>query len=105
MASIDGVLRAGSAGGRGDAWSGRAAGTGGAPASRPFSEVLKEAVAQVNALQIEAQKMAEAAARGEVSDMHTVALALERAQLALELTVAVRNKLVEAYQEISRMPI
>lgn len=77
----------------------------GPSASRPFGEVLKDAIAQVNALQIEAQQMAEAVARGELADVHRLALTLERAQLALELTVAVRNKLVEAYQEISRMPV
>ncbi|WP_324667586.1 flagellar hook-basal body complex protein FliE [Geochorda subterranea] len=77
----------------------------GAAGVRPFSQVLKDAVAQVNALQLEAQQMAEAVARGDLTDMHRLALTVERAQLALELTVAVRNKLVEAYQEISRMPV
>lgn len=72
---------------------------------RPFSEVLRDALAQVNQLQLEAQAQAEALARGDVQDLHRVSLALERAQLALELTVAVRNRLLEAYQEISRMPI
>lgn len=74
-------------------------------APRPFAEVLKEALQQVNRLQAEAQAQAEALARGEVTDMHSVTLAIERAQLALELTIAVRNKLLEAYQEISRMQV
>ncbi|HEY8425810.1 MAG TPA: flagellar hook-basal body complex protein FliE [Limnochordales bacterium] len=81
------------------------AASAGAPGVRPFGEILKDAVAQVNALQLEAQQMAEAVARGELTDMHRLALTVERAQLALELTVAVRNKLIEAYQEISRMPV
>ncbi len=76
-----------------------------AGAPRPFAEVLKEALQQVNRLQVEAQMQAEALARGEVTDLHSVALAIERAQLALELTIAVRNKLLEAYQEISRMQV
>lgn len=74
-------------------------------ATRPFTQVLKDAIAQVNDLQIQAQQAAEAVARGDVTDLHRVSLAIERARLALELTVAVRNKLIEAYQEISRMPI
>lgn len=104
MASIDGVGRIGSA--RWPAAAGAAGASAAGPsATRPFGEVLKDAIAQVNALQIEAQQMAEAVARGELTDVHRLALTLERAQLALELTVAVRNKLVEAYQEISRMPV
>ena len=73
--------------------------------ARPFSEVLRDALAQVNQLQLEAQAQAEALARGDVQELHRLTLAVERAQLALELTVAVRNRLLEAYQEISRMPI
>lgn len=105
MASIDGVARIGA--------SVRPAGEGtstpsnrsGQSATRPFGQVLKDAIAQVNALQLEAQQMAEAVARGELTDMHRLVLTLERAQLALELTVAVRNKLLEAYQELCRMPV
>ncbi|HEY8498711.1 MAG TPA: flagellar hook-basal body complex protein FliE [Limnochordales bacterium] len=103
MAAIDALTRVGAAAAPGAAGA-RPAG-GGAAGVRPFGEVLKDAIAQVNALQLEAQQMAEAVARGDLTDMHRLALAVERAQLALELTVAVRNKLVEAYQEISRMPI
>ena len=83
----------------------RPGGSGQGTAVRPFSQVLKEALAQVNQLQLEAQAQAEALARGDVQDMHQVTLAVERAQLALELTVAVRNRLLEAYQEISRIPV
>ncbi|WP_324717718.1 flagellar hook-basal body complex protein FliE [Carboxydochorda subterranea] len=73
--------------------------------ARPFSEVLRDAIEQVNALQLQAQDAAEALARGDVQDVHQVSLAIERAQLALELTVAVRNKVLEAYQEVSRMQV
>ncbi|HEY8486992.1 MAG TPA: flagellar hook-basal body complex protein FliE [Limnochordales bacterium] len=91
------------AGGPGLAQAGApAAGQG---AAKPFSRVLQEALDQVNRLQLEAQAQVEALAAGQVDDLHRVALAVERAQLALELTVAVRNKLLEAYQEISRMPV
>lgn len=103
MASIERLsLPSSPLGAMNDGLSGR---VGHGPAPRPFSEVLKQALQQVNRLQVEAQAQAEALARGEVQDLHTVALAIERAQLAMELTVAVRNKLVEAYQEISRMQV
>lgn len=77
----------------------------GDPSARPFSRLLREAIEQVNELQHQAEVQAEALARGEVQDLHQLTLVLERARLALDLTVAVRNRLVEAYQEISRMPI
>ncbi len=38
-------------------------------------------------------------------DVHDAMIALQRADMALQLTVQVRNKLVTAYQEIMRMPI
>lgn len=73
--------------------------------TRSFAEVLKDAIQEVNALQVEAEQAARDLASGQVEDVHKVTLAVEQAQLALELTVAVRNKLIEAYQEISRMQI
>lgn len=39
------------------------------------------------------------------ADVHDAMIALQRAELTLQLTVQVRNKLVQAYQEIMRMPI
>ena len=38
-------------------------------------------------------------------EVHDVMIALQRAEMALQLTIQVRNKLVSAYQEIMRMPI
>ena len=38
-------------------------------------------------------------------DVHEAMIALQRAELTLQLTVHVRNKLVQAYQDIMRMPI
>jgi len=39
------------------------------------------------------------------TDVHEAMIALQQADIALQLTVQVRNKLVQAYQEIMRMPI
>ena len=38
-------------------------------------------------------------------DVHTAMIALQRAEMSLELTVQIRNKLVQAYQDVMRMPI
>jgi flagellar hook-basal body complex protein FliE len=42
---------------------------------------------------------------GNARDMHTAILSAEKASLALDLVIAVRNKAIEAYQEIMRMPL
>lgn len=70
-----------------------------------FAETLQQALATTNALQIEAGQQAELLAAGLVDDAHSVTIAAERASLALQLTVAVRNKALEAYQEIMRMQV
>ena len=40
---------------------------------------------------------------GEVEDLHQVMIAAQKASITLDLTIQVRNKVVEAYQEIMRM--
>lgn len=75
----------------------------GAPAG--FGEVLKKAIADVDRLQKEADEAARRLVLGEAQDVHQVMIAMEQARLAMQLTVQVRNKVIEAYQEISRMQI
>lgn len=70
-----------------------------------FGEVLNRMINEVNAAQIKAEEAVKGFLNGEVQDLHQVIIAGEEARLMLELTVQVRNKLVEAYQEISRMQI
>lgn len=73
--------------------------------SASFADLLTEKLAEVNNLQKQADALVQGYVAGEVTDLHQVVLATERAQLALELTVQVRNKLIEAYQEVFRMQI
>lgn len=70
-----------------------------------FQAMLKGALDDVNRLQVEADQAVTALAEGEASDIHQVMVAAEKAKLSLQLTVQVRNKMVEAYQEISRMQL
>lgn len=70
-----------------------------------FGQVLRESLERVNSLQNEADHGATQLALGSATELHQVMIAGEQAQLALQLTIAVRNKVVEAYQEISRMQI
>ncbi len=70
-----------------------------------FATVLERAVAAVQAKQDQANQAALQVAQGNLDDLHDAVLAQEEASLALDLTVQVRNKVLEAYQEIMRMPV
>ena len=67
--------------------------------------MLQQGLAQVNALQSAADEAIWRLAAGQADNLHEVMIAVERASIALELTIAIRNKLVEAYQEIMRMQV
>ncbi len=68
-----------------------------------FSQLLGEALGKVNNLQLQAEKASIDLAAGKVEDVSQVIVAAEKASVALQLTMQVRNKVVEAYQEIMRM--
>jgi len=68
-----------------------------------FSSYLKEALNQVAYLEEQAHSAAIDMAVGDASQIHQVMIAYEKASLALSLTIEVRNKLVEAYQELMRI--
>ena len=70
-----------------------------------FGEFLNNAIADVNKLQIESEKLNEAFAAGKIDNIHQVTIAAEKADIALQFTIQVRNKILEAYQEIMRMPV
>ncbi|MDB2125049.1 flagellar hook-basal body complex protein FliE [Clostridium paraputrificum] len=70
-----------------------------------FSNVLKESLDKINEKQIVADKSTEAFVKGEDIDISEVMLAGAEASASLQFAVQVRNKLVEAYQEISRMQL
>lgn len=70
-----------------------------------FGAYLNEALKGVNDLGLQADQSVVDWRTGKIEDMHEVSLALARAEMALKLLVQVRNKGVEAYQEIMRMPI
>ncbi len=70
-----------------------------------FSSVLESAVRTVDAAQSRSEAAVEQFLRGEGQDLHSVLLEVQRAELAFELFVQVRNKVTQAYQEIMRMPL
>lgn len=70
-----------------------------------FGELLKGALERVNQLQQTADQATLQLAMGEDIDLHKVMILTTRANLALETTMAVRNKVLDAYQEIMRMQV
>ena len=70
-----------------------------------FGEALTEAVKSLDGMQKEADSAGEALAAGESIEIHDVMLAQDRASLSMQLAVQVRNKMVEAYQDIMRMQV
>lgn len=70
-----------------------------------FSDFLNNAISEVNNLQIQSEQLNEAFAMGKNDNIHQVMIAAEKADMALQLTIQLRNKVMEAYQEIMRMPV
>jgi len=70
-----------------------------------FKELVKDAVSEVNKLQSQADQSAVKLATGELEDVHRAMIDMQKAKLALDLTIQVRNKVIEAYQEIMRMQV
>ncbi|MEJ6950211.1 flagellar hook-basal body complex protein FliE [Natronospora cellulosivora (SeqCode)] len=70
-----------------------------------FIDVLKDSINGTNDLLKNADKLAEAFALGELEDIHKLTIATEKANLALNMTLTVQNKVLEAYNEIMRMQI
>jgi len=73
--------------------------------SLPFGEVLNDFLGKVNVAQHDANRMVEALAVGEPVDIHQVMLSLSQASNAMQLTLQVRGKLLEAYQELMRLQL
>jgi flagellar hook-basal body complex protein FliE len=79
-----------------------------APASTggpSFAAVLEESLAQVHTLQHAADQAITQLASGGPASLHDTMLALDQADLSFRLMMQVRNKIVEAYQEVLRMQV
>jgi flagellar hook-basal body complex protein FliE len=68
-----------------------------------FSETLKNSLSSVNDLQKDKNAMIEAFSTGKNTNVHELMISMQKASLAMNLTSAVRNKVMSAYKEIMRM--
>ena len=73
--------------------------------SAGFAQAIGTAISQVEAAQSVARSAASDFLIGGKGEVHSVALAAQRAELSVEMFQQVRNKFVSAYQEIMRMPM
>src|SRR5262245_11507577 len=88
---------------------GKLSDVGGVPkaseAGASFVDSFKDAMQAVEGLQSDANsKVQQMLAGGEGQELHTTMIAVEKADLAFQLMMQVRNKIVQEYQEVSRMP-
>jgi len=74
-------------------------------AGADFSKFLSDALSQVDALQTKGDTASLVLATGQVQDLSEVMVAIEKASLSLSLTVATRDKVLDAYNQIMRMQI
>ncbi|MCX8084753.1 MAG: flagellar hook-basal body complex protein FliE [Calditerrivibrio sp.] len=70
-----------------------------------FSDILKKSIEQVNNAQLEANEAIKKAMSGENTDIHDTMIAIQKADVSLKLMMEVRNKLLEAYQDIMRTQV
>lgn len=70
-----------------------------------FSNMLSDAISKVNDSEVNANNKIESLIKGEDVEMHEVMLAMQESVLSLQALIEVRNKTVEAYQEISKLQL
>lgn len=72
---------------------------------KSFESKLKAALSDTNTTMVQSDEAIRQFASGENTDLHGTMIAVEKAGLAFRLTLQVRNKALEAYQEMMRMQV
>lgn len=78
---------------------------GGSGAQTPFSTVLKQTLNDINELQTKADRAIEKVEVENSASIHEAMIALEKADISFKAMMQVRNKIIEAYQEVMRMQV
>lgn len=74
-------------------------------AGKSFADTLKDAVESVNDMQKTSDKAMQNLATGKTDNVADVMIAAEKADIALRVMVQVRNKIIDAYQEVMKMQV
>lgn len=72
---------------------------------KSFADTLKDAVNTVNTLQKDSDRKMQELATGKSTNIPEVMMAAEKADIALRMMVQMRNKIIEAYQEVMKMQV
>lgn len=70
-----------------------------------FADILKDALKDVNDAQVHADEAVQNVLNGDSKDIHDTMIALQKADVSLKMMLEVRNKILEAYQEIIRTQV
>ncbi len=73
--------------------------------SKDFQQLLQDNLNKVNDLQLNSDQLTEDFALGKTDNIHQVMIAGEKAETAMKLTLAVQNKVIDAYKEIMRLQV
>lgn len=73
--------------------------------SESFGSLLTNSLNEVNRLKLDADEAVNDLASGQQKDIHQTMIALEKAGVAFELLMQIRNKIVAAYESVMRMPV
>jgi flagellar hook-basal body complex protein FliE len=82
---------------------GKKTGSASSEAAQSFAETIEDSLAKVNEMQAEKSRMIQDFATGKTQNVHELMITLQKAGLAMDMTSAVRNKVMQAYQELMRM--
>jgi flagellar hook-basal body complex protein FliE len=72
---------------------------------RSFGDYLKEMITNTNEEIIKAEDVSNQFAAGRIDDIHKVLIQIEKANVALQFTLQIRNKIMDTYNEIMRMQV
>jgi flagellar hook-basal body complex protein FliE len=72
---------------------------------KSFGEYMVDALKKANELELESERLNAALATGRIEDISQVVVASQKAEIALQLTLQLRNRATAAYQEIMRMQV
>jgi flagellar hook-basal body complex protein FliE len=70
-----------------------------------FSEILKDSINKVGELQKDANEQTEKLVKMEGQDIHNTMIAVEKADLSFQLMMQIRNKIINAYEEIMKIQV
>jgi len=72
---------------------------------KSFGEIIKSSIADVNKLQKDSDNAVQNLVTGKETDIHKTMIMMEKSEISFQLMMAVRNKIITAYETIMRMQI